>query len=194
MEVPSLQVGFYFDQTRCIGCSTCAVACKDWYDTPAGPEKWMTILYSENGKFPDVFVSYLIRLCYQCEDPVCIPVCPVEAITKREEDGIVVVDSEKCIGNEKCKSKCLKACPYDAPQFGLEKEAKMKKCNYCVDRLLEGKLPICVESCRTHALDVGTLEELKGKYGDIKEADNFVYSERTKPAIIFKPKKRLNIK
>jgi len=189
MEVPSLQVGFYFDQTRCIGCSACAVACKDWYDTPAGPEKWITILYNESGKFPDVFVSYLIRPCYQCEDPVCIPVCPVEAITKREEDGIVVVDSEKCIGKDECGFKCLKACPYDAPQFGPEKEAKMKKCNYCVDRHLEGKLPICVESCRTHALDVGNLEELQEKYGDIKEADNFVYSERTKPAIIFKPKK-----
>jgi len=90
MEVHSLQVGFYFDQTRCIGCSACAVACKDWHDIPAGPEKWMTILYNESGKFPDVFVSYLIRPCFQCEDPVCIPVCPVEAITKREEDGIVV--------------------------------------------------------------------------------------------------------
>ena len=188
MEVPSLQVGFFFDQTRCIGCSACAVACKDWYDIPAGPEKWMTILYNESGKFPNVFVSYLIRPCFQCEDPVCIPVCPVEAITKREEDGIVVVDSEKCIGKDECGFKCLKACPYDSPQFGPEKDAKMKKCSYCVDRHLEGKLPICVESCRTHALDVGTLEELKGKYGDVKVADNFVYSERTKPAIIFKPK------
>jgi len=189
MEVPNLQVGFYFDQTRCIGCSACAVACKDWHDVPAGPEKWITILYNETGKFPNVFVSYLIRPCFHCEDPVCIPVCPVEAITKREEDGIVVVDSEKCIGNEECNSKCLKACPYESPQFGPENGAKMKKCNYCVDRHLEGRLPICVESCRTHALDVGTLEDLKGKYGDIQEADNFKYSDRTKPAIVFKPKK-----
>lgn len=185
-----MQIGFYFDQIRCIGCSACAVACKDWHDIPAGPERWMRILYKEQGKFPNVFVSYLIYLCFHCLDPVCIPVCPVEAITKRTEDGIVIVDSERCLGNEECDSKCLKACPYGAPQFGPEKGAKMRKCNYCIDRYIENKLPACIESCRTRALDAGTLEELKMRYGNIVEADNFIYSERTKPAIIFKPKKK----
>jgi anaerobic dimethyl sulfoxide reductase subunit B (iron-sulfur subunit) len=84
--------------------------------------------------------------------------------------------------------KCLKACPYDAPQFGPEEGAKMRKCNYCLDRKVDNKLPICVEACRTRALDAGTLEELENKYGKIKEADNFKYSDRTMPAIIFKPK------
>ena len=185
-----MQVGFYFDQTRCIGCSACAVACKDWNNVPAGPERWMRINYSEKGKFPNVFVSFLINPCFHCEDPVCIPVCPVHAIMKREEDGIVIVDSDKCLGNEECNSKCLKACPYDAPQFGPQKGAKMRKCNFCLDKYLEGKLPACVETCRTRALDVGILEELKSKYGDIKEADNFIFSNRTKPAIIFKPKRK----
>jgi anaerobic dimethyl sulfoxide reductase subunit B (iron-sulfur subunit) len=188
MEDSNLQVGFYFDQTRCIGCSACAVACKDWHDIDAGPERWMRILYNEKGKFPNVFVSYVIHPCFHCEDPVCIPVCPVAAITKRKEDGIVVVDSEKCIGNELCDSKCLKACPYKAPQFGPKEGAKMHKCNYCLDRELEGKQPICVEACRTHALDSGYLDELKKRYGENKMADNFNYSERTKPAIIFKSK------
>ena len=189
MEVLKLQVGFYFDQTRCIGCSACAIACKDWHDIPAGSEQWMKILYNEEGKFPNVYVSYVINPCFQCEDPVCIPVCPVNAITKRIEDGIVTVDSETCIGKDECGSKCLKACPYKAPQFSSEKGAKMRKCNYCLDRYLEGKLPSCVESCRTHALDADTLENLKRKYGLIQEANNFQYSSRTKPAIIFKPKK-----
>ena len=185
-----MQVGFYFDQTRCIGCSACAVACKDWNDVPAGPERWMRILYNERGKFPVVFVSYLINPCYHCIDPVCIPVCPVGAITKRDEDGIVIVDSDKCIGNEECDSKCLKACPYDAPQFGPEKGAKMRKCTFCLDRRLENKILVCIQTCRPRALYAGNLEELKAKYGDIKEADNFKYSDRTKPAIIFKPKKK----
>ena len=185
-----MQIGFYFNQQRCIGCSACVVACKDWHDINAGPEKWMRILYSEKGKFPNVFVSYLIHPCFHCEDPVCIPVCPVHAITKRKEDGIVIVDSEKCIGNEQCDSKCLKACPYNAPQFGPIRGAKMTKCNYCLDRHLEGKLPICVEACRTHALDAGKLEDLKVKYGELQEADNFKYSDRTKPAIVFKTKER----
>jgi anaerobic dimethyl sulfoxide reductase subunit B (iron-sulfur subunit) len=183
-----MQVGFYFDQTRCMGCNACQVACKDWHDIPAGPEKWMRILYNEKGKFPNVFVSYMISPCFHCIDPVCIPVCPVNAISKREEDGIVFVDSNICIGNEKCNIKCLKACPYDAPQFGAEKGSKMRKCNYCLDRKLQNKLPVCVEACRTRALDAGTLEELEIKYGKIKEANNFKYSDRTMPAIIFKPK------
>ena len=183
-----MQLGFYFDQTRCIGCFACAVACKDWHDTPAGPERWMRIKYNESGKFPNVFVSYLINPCFQCEEPVCIPVCPVGAITKRGEDGIVIVDSEKCLGNVECDSKCLKACPYDAPQFSSKNGAKMKKCNFCIDRYVENKLPICVESCRTRALDAGEISDLKKKYGDSIEADNFIFSERTKPSIIFKPK------
>jgi anaerobic dimethyl sulfoxide reductase subunit B (iron-sulfur subunit) len=185
-----LQVGFYFDQTRCIGCYACAIACKDWHDISAGPERWMRIEYNEKGKFPNVFVSYRINPCFHCEDPVCIPVCPVGAITKREEDGIVVVDSTKCIGNQECDVKCQKACPYNSPQFGPEKGAKMRKCNFCLDRFLENKLPVCVEACRTRAIDAGFLEELKLKYNGVDEADNFVYSDRTKPAITFNPKKK----
>ena len=182
------QVGFYFDQTRCINCFACMVACKDSNDIPAGPEKWMDILYMERGEYPNVFVSSMVRPCYHCEDPVCIPVCPVKAITKREEDGIVIVDSNICIGNEECDSKCLKACPYDAPQFGPEKGAKMRKCNLCIDNHLEGNVPACVSTCRARALYVGPLDELIAKYGNVREADNFKYSERTKPAIVFKPK------
>ena len=185
-----MQVGFYFDQTRCIGCDACIVACKDWNDVPAGTEFWMKILYNEEGKTPNIFVSYLVRLCYHCEDPICIPVCPVGAITKRKEDGIVIVDSNKCLGNEECNSKCLKACPYDAPQFGPEKGAKIRKCTFCLERHLENKIPVCVQTCRPRALYAGNLEELKAKYDEIREADNFQYSDRTKPAIIFKPKKK----
>ena len=183
-----MQVGFYFNQNRCIGCSACQIACKDWHDIPAGPEQWMQLKYNEQGTFPDVFVSYLINPCYHCVDPVCIPVCPVRAIKKREEDGIVIVDSDKCLGNEECDLKCRKACPYGAPQFGPEKGAKMHKCNYCLDRHLDGKKPACVEACRTRAIEAGELEELKTKYGDKFEADNFTYSERTKPAILFNSK------
>ena len=188
MEGPKMQVGFYFDQTRCIGCSACQIACKDWNDVPAGPEKWMQIKYNERGKGPDIYVSYLINPCYHCIDPVCITVCPVGAITKRDEDGIVIVDSDKCLGNEECDMKCQKACPYDAPQFGSETGTKMHKCNFCIDRWSDNKKPACVDSCRTRAIDAGYLDELIKKYGDRKETDNFIYSERTKPAVVFKPK------
>lgn len=183
-----MQVGFYFNQTRCTGCGACQVACKDWHDVPAGPEKWISISYTEKGTTPDVFVSYLIAPCWHCEEPVCVPACPVSAITKRKEDGIVIVDSDACIGNEKCNVKCLKACPYDAPQFGAAPGSKMRKCDFCVDKWERGNLPACVEACPTRAMDAGPLEELKIKYGAVKEATAFIYSQRVKPSVVFKKK------
>ena len=183
-----MQVGFYFNQTRCTGCGACQVACKDWHDVPAGPEKWISVTHTEKGTFPDVFVSYLITPCWHCEDPVCLPACPQEAISKREEDGIVIVDSDACIGNDECDEKCLKACPYDAPQFGQTPGAKMKKCNFCVDKWKNGSLPACVDACPTRAMDAGPLAELKTRYGDSKEASAFVYSSRVKPSVIFRKK------
>ena len=92
----NLQVGFYFDQSRCAGCHACRIACKDWHDQPSGSASWMRINYYEVGPFPDIFASYLISPCYHCEEPVCSYICPNEAISKREDDGIVVVDKDKC--------------------------------------------------------------------------------------------------
>ncbi len=183
-----MQIGFYFDQTRCTGCSACSVACKDWNDIPAGVENWMRLLYTEKGKFPDVFVSYMIAPCWHCEDPLCMLACPVKAIKKRPGDGIVLVDSGVCVGNEECDSKCLKACPYDAPQFGEEKGSKMRKCNYCLDRFSDGKKPDCVDACPVRALDAGPLKELEEKYGLNKNGVDFKYHKKAKPAVVIKAK------
>jgi len=184
------QMGFYFDQTRCTGCFACAVACKDWHDIDAGPVNWLRVVTVEEGKFPDVFVAYLASLCYQCADPPCVMACPADAITKRDTDGIVVVDREKCLGNKECNTLCLNACPWDAPQFGPEENARMQKCSFCLDRLEQGKQTICVEACPMYALDVGPLDELKAGYGNVMEAEGFRYSDRFKPAVVFKPKPR----
>ena len=75
-----MQLGFYFDQTRCIGCYTCQVACKDWYDIPAGSVSRMRINHIEEGKFPHLFMAHVINPCYHCAKPFCIRVCPVDAI------------------------------------------------------------------------------------------------------------------
>jgi anaerobic dimethyl sulfoxide reductase subunit B (iron-sulfur subunit) len=130
----------------------------------------------------------MIAPCWHCAEPLCAAACPVDAIAKRAEDGIVLVDSEVCLGNAECNLKCLKACPYDAPQIGPENNAKMHKCNFCLDRHLVGKLPDCIEACPVRALDAGPLAELEKKYGSNKEAVDFKYSQRAKPAVVIKAK------
>ena len=184
-----MQMGFYFDQTRCTGCYTCVVACKDWHDIPAGPASWRRVATFEEGEYPDLFVAFLVTSCYHCADPACIAACPVDAISKRAEDGVVLVDRDKCLGNDNCDM-CLQACPYHSPQFGAEKNAKMQMCDFCSDRLAEGKKPICVAACPMRALDAGPIDELAAKYGSDKEAFGFVYSDRLNPSVVFKPKVR----
>ena len=182
-----MQLAFYFDQTRCISCCTCVIACKDWHDVPAGPASWRRVETIERGEYPDVFVAFFSTSCYHCAEPACAAACPENAITKRSEDGIVIVNREACIGKDNCGF-CLEACPYDAPQFEDETNAKMQKCDLCVDRWAEGKPPICVAGCPTRALDAGPIEEMESKYGKIHEAVSFIYSENLKPSVIFKPK------
>lgn len=138
--------------------------------------------------FPDVFVARLPITCFHCVQPTCVPACPVDAITKREEDGIVVVDREACLGKDSC-SLCFDACPHDAPQFGDEDNAKMQKCDLCEERLAEDLKPICVDSCPVRALAAGPIDELRTEYGDARDAEGFVYSEDPGPSIIFKPRK-----
>ncbi|MBW2090900.1 MAG: 4Fe-4S dicluster domain-containing protein [Deltaproteobacteria bacterium] len=182
-----MQTGFYFDQTRCTGCYTCVVACKDWHDIDAGPVSWRRVITIEKGKYPNLFVAFLSAACYHCLEPACADCCPVEAISKREEDGIVVVDSDICLGKDDCGA-CDDACPYDAPQFGPEEDAKMQKCNLCLERLEKGEKPVCVESCPMRALDSGPVEELKAKYGNFRDAEGFVFKENLKPCFIINPK------
>ena len=105
------QLGFYVDQTRCTGCYTCAVTCKDWHDVPAGPAKWLRVSTIEKGEFPNVNASFMVSLCYQCLEPACVDACLKGAIRKREEDGIVVVDRDKCMGWNNCDRPSSYKCP-----------------------------------------------------------------------------------
>ncbi len=184
------QLCFYFDQTRCTGCFTCAVACKDWHDIDAGPVNWLRVAVREEGDFPDIFITCLASPCYQCLNPPCVLACPAKAIARSESDGIVTVDRGKCLGNKECRTLCLHACPWEAPQFGPEENAKMQKCEFCRERLEQGKQAICVEACPMYALDLGPEEELRAKYGAVREAEGFRYFSRYKPSVIFKAKKK----
>ncbi len=98
------------------------------------------------------------RSCLHCETPACVTVCPTGASYKRAEDGIVLVDEDKCIG---CKL-CSWACPYGAREYS-EVEGVMKKCTLCVDRIYntqlpeEDRQPACVQACPTKARHFGDL-------------------------------------
>ena len=183
-----MQYGIYFDQTRCMGCFTCVVACRDWHDVPAGPASYIRLTTMEKGRYPDLFVAFLPTFCYHCRNPACVDACPADALSKRKEDGIVTVDAEACLGKDSC-GLCLEACPYDAPQFTVEENAKMQKCDLCIDRLEMDKKPICVSGCPMRALDAGPIDELKAKYKTVETAENFTFIEALKPSVVFKPKK-----
>ena len=181
--------GWYFDQTRCTNCFTCIVACKDWHHVPAGPASWIRVKTLEEGRYPDLQLSFLVQCCYHCAKPSCLEACPVQAIRKREDNGLVVVDAEACIGKDRC-GLCSQACPYDAPQFGAEENAKMQKCDLCLERLLQGLKTICVAACPMRALDAGPMEELIRRYGGGREVEGFSYSSKLEPSIVFKRKAR----
>lgn len=182
-----MQLGFYFDQTRCVGCLTCAVACKDWHDIPAGPANWMQVQCIEEGTFPQLFVAYLIRPCYHCENPVCLANCPVTAISKSADNGIVTVDKDICLGQKKCGI-CKECCPYGSPQFGADADAAMEKCDLCRERWEAGKKPVCVEACPMRALDAGQMHLLEQQYGQQREMRGYIYHESIRPSLI--PKSR----
>jgi len=178
------QYGFFFDQSRCIGCHACTIACKQWRDIVPGPVKWMRVYQWEKGVFPNVKFHILAIPCYHCRNPVCVKACPEGALHKEEKYGAVLVDTEKCQGTRKC----WQACPYGAPQYESDApDSKMSKCNLCIDRLEQGLKPICVLSCSMRALEFGPLDELEQKYDGVKRLEDMPHDSITRPAIVFKP-------
>ena len=178
------QYGFLFDQSRCIGCNACLIACKQWHDIAPGPIKWMRVYQWEKGTFPNVRLHYLAIPCYHCENPVCVKACPNQAIYKAEKYGAVLVDTDKCKGTRKC----WVACPYGVPQYkGDRPGLKMSKCNMCIDRLEEGLTPICVLSCSMRALEFGPIDELREKYGNLRRLEDMPRETITDPAVVFIP-------
>ncbi len=161
----------------------------DWYDIHDLSESFIRVRCIERGTYPELFAAYLVSTCLHCQTAPCIKACPEKAISKREDDGIVVVNRDRCVGVGECPKRCLKACPWDVPRFGTRADARMHKCQLCLQRLQQGRQAICVESCPMYALDIAPLEVLREKYGDRIQAEGFQYRERFKPSVVFKPKK-----
>ena len=183
-----MQLGFYFDQTRCTGCDACTIACKDWHEHDLGgdPADWRRVLELETGAYPKPSVRYVTLSCLHCAQPSCVDACPAGAVEKRPEDGIVIVSSEACLGRDVCGAPCHEACPYDAARFGPEPTSKMQKCDLCLERWQEGNLPICVTACPMRALDAGDIDELRRKYGDGRDMPGFVHSAANRPSLVVK--------
>lgn len=106
------------------------------------------------GKYPDLQMYFLPTMCQQCENPVCVRVCPSGAVYKSKEDGVVRIDRMKCIG---CHS-CNQECPYHANTFS-EMRRSMDKCTLCSEARERGEEPACVRNCSGRALHFGDIND-----------------------------------
>jgi anaerobic dimethyl sulfoxide reductase subunit B (iron-sulfur subunit) len=169
----SKQLGFRLYLGRCVQCAACEVACKSANAIDLGV-KWRRVAVHWEDTSAKVINIALSRSCLHCAAPACLVICPAKAISKRVEDGIVIVDSKKCIGCRQCE----KACPYGIPQYG--KDSRMQKCHLCLPRLGANKLPACVSTCPADAIEFGDVEEW-GKQGD---ANTQKLKGRTNPSAV----------
>lgn len=180
---PAVHWGMVIDLSKCVGCDSCTVACKAENRTPPGIT-YNVVLEYESGAYPNVRIENLPRPCMQCENPPCVAVCPVSA-TYCGDDGIVVIDADRCIG---CKY-CISACPYGAraadegatyesemqaydelqpPEYGVERGPRkryagtygtVRKCTFCAHRIAYGEAPACCETCIGDARIFGNLAD-----------------------------------
>lgn len=107
--------GMVIDTRRCVGCRACVVACKAENKTPPGVSYTVVVDHVVEPRIDDRPL-FMTKPCFHCEKPPCTDVCPVSATYKRPQDGIVVVDYDRCIG---CRY-CMTACPYSARWFDFE--------------------------------------------------------------------------
>jgi len=174
------------DTGKCLqdgGCTRCIEACHKAHNVPKLPDAGHEVKWIWKEPFEKTFPSLeneftaaalhdkpVLVFCNHCDHPPCTRVCPVQATWKRE-DGIVMMDWHRCIG---CRY-CVAACPYGSrsfnwvdprphvatlnPDFPTRTKGVVEKCNFCEDRLAEGRMPACVESCQEKALVFGDLDD-----------------------------------
>jgi len=164
------------DLNRCVRCRTCYVACKKEHNILAYPRDGehpyecyrLRYVEWEWGKYPVVKRAFIPVQCMQCDDPICIRFCPLDAITQRS-DGIIIIDKERCNG---C-GVCAAVCPYGA--LYINPEGKADGCDFCADRLDAGLPPICIEMCLGGARGFGDLDDPES------EISKLVASSKAKP-------------
>ena len=210
-KVATKKLGLVIDLDICVGCHACAVNCKEWNTgghsapltdfEPLGKDPsgvWFNRVHAyeivpekptEQGR-----TVYFPKSCMHCEDAPCVTVCPTGASYKREEDGIVLVNADICIG---CKL-CSWACPYGAREYD-EDAGVMKKCTLCIDRIYNEKipeqqrLPACVSTCPAgarHFGDLGDPESQVSKLVKLREGYGVMPEQGTKPVNQYLPPRK----
>ncbi len=204
-----MRYGFAIDTRRCIGCHTCAVACRIENNLPKG--SWWNRTLTDGGTeqdtpegtYPNVKMSYITIACQHCENPACVKVCPVGATYKDEETGVVRQDYDKCIG---CRM-CMAACPYtgvrlfnwEEPKYTIDfaigdsdiaphQKHVVEKCTMCWHRLARGEEPACVEVCPERARFWGDLDDPESDVARlVRERDykQLLPERDTKPSVYY---------
>ena len=170
------ELGMLYDATKCVGCKACMAACKrenkdegelacdkapfdkdTLWDAPSdlsGNNRTVIKLYKEPGK-P---WSYVKASCMHCQDPACVSVCPVSALTKDKRTGIVEYNKNACVG---CRY-CQLACPFNIPKFQWDRALpQIVKCNLCKNTFLKKHgTTACADACPTGAILFGQRKDL----------------------------------
>lgn len=200
--------GMAIDLARCIGCHTCATACKMANNLPKNVHfnRVRTVggdsMDTAAGEYGANTMSFLPVQCQHCENPACLDVCPTGATTKDEETGIVSVDSELCIG---CES-CIKACPYEgvrtlikSPEYYLEvmvgeydapphKVGTVEKCTFCKNLIDRDEVPACMQLCPGRARYWGDLDDPESAVSKAIEGRETMFLQEeagTKPSVYY---------
>lgn len=186
--------GMVIDLRKCVGCSACTIACIAENHLPPGVV-YRPVIEQQIGEYPNVSRRFVPRPCMHCDNPPCVPVCPVGATYKRP-DGIVEINYEQCIG---CRY-CITACPYQARTFdfgenytdgtpgtpepyesapspeygkkwtrrnGRSPVGNARKCQFCLHRLNAGMLPACVSTCIGGATYFGDLNDAESLVSEL---------------------------
>jgi Fe-S-cluster-containing dehydrogenase component len=137
------------DASRCIGCYSCAVACKMEHELPAGPRTVKVIQIGPLDADGPPLMRYETVTCFHCDRPACVSACPTGAMQKRP-DGLVFSEPSLCIG---CQT-CAVACPFGIPELNPA-TGKIAKCDGCRERVDRGLWPACALKCPTGCLSYG---------------------------------------
>jgi anaerobic dimethyl sulfoxide reductase subunit B (iron-sulfur subunit) len=151
MAASEIEVIIHFDAESCTQCHGCEIACKTWRDLGPGVQ-YRRVINLWRRAYPGVECTSLSLACLHCVEPACLDACPAQAISKRAQDGLVLVDSALCIG---CQS-CAEVCPLGVPQF--DHTETMQKCDLCRSQNLAGASPPCVDTCPGKALSLREVE------------------------------------